>query len=407
MTNHKLFFRLDGKGIEPELIEKFKLRNHSRNLRYSYSENCEVLNFVGFILSDNMMLISLPKHYTTSADLVNMTESDIHLLFNVLLMDQGKNTQNYIGPIEKYESNFPFKSFYSIYRYYLKYGLYKATKTVVKPGYNKKIEWKETLRKSSAIISGNNLVYIPFFSKENRQEHVFLSQCMEYAISYTLKKYSMFVKGKIPIQNVNNYDFFSNREYIISKLKKIYSEIFKDIDKQLVRDLIDFFTFLPEGGDITIKHYNFELIWESMVEKYLNDFFVGVSNEGLVFSDKKIEGKFNFRKQVFYVDKAHPRNRLEPDHYFNDGYQQFIFDSKYYSKVRDLNHKQVAYYTFLRKLAKQTYNALILPTENKSSDLPTPAHFELKESFYAHPDDQIKIWEYYLNMTDAMDNYIK
>lgn len=407
MMKHKLFFRLDGEEIEPELIEKFNLRKDSRNIRYSYSKKCEVLNFVGFIIQDNMLLISLPKHYTYRDNLVNMTETDIYLLFNVLLRDQVKNVKNYIGEIENYESNFPFKSFFSIYRYYTNYGLYKETRTITKPGYNKKIEWKDTIRKSTNIISGNNLIYIPFYSKEIKKEHVFLTECMVYAISYTLKNYSMFVKGKIPTQNFNNFDFFSNREYVLSKLKKIYSEVFKDIDKQLIRDLIDFFSFVPEGGNTTIKHYNFELIWESMVEKYLNDFFVEVVDEGLVFSKQKTNEKFNFKKEVFYVDKAHPRNRLEPDHYFNDGDQQFIFDSKYYSKVHDLNHKQVAYYTFLRKKANQTYNALIVPTENESSPLPTPLHFELKESFYAHPDDQIKIWEYYLNMADAMENYIK
>ena len=88
MMKHKLFFRLDGEEIEPELIEKFNLRKDSRNIRYSYSKKCEVLNFVGFIIQDNMLLISLPKHYTYRDNLVNMTETDIYLLFNVLLRDQ-------------------------------------------------------------------------------------------------------------------------------------------------------------------------------------------------------------------------------------------------------------------------------------------------------------------------------
>lgn len=402
----KYEFRLDGEQIESELIEKFNLKSDSRNLRYSSDKKCEVLNFVGFILQDDMMLICLPKHYTEIEDLVNMNEIDIYRLFNVLLINQSKNTKDYVGIIDGYESNFPFKSFFSIYKYYTKYGLYQETRVVSKPGFSGKIDWKDTMQKSIPIISENKLVYLPVYSKEFKKEHVFLSQCMSYAIGYTLKNYSMFVNGDFPIRDFNNLNFFSNHEYVLSKLKKIYSEIFKDIDKQLVRDLIDFFSFLPEGGNIKIQHYKFNDVWESMVEKYLNNFLVEVRDEGLEFSNSKLNAKFNFKKAKFFVDKAHSKS-IEPDHYFNDGNQQLIFDSKYYSEVKGLDYKQVAYHTILKKKANQTYSALILPTSNKNSDLPTPVHFELEESFYDDNNDKIKIWEYYLNMVEAMDNYIK
>ena len=183
----KYEFRLDGEQIESELIEKFNLKSDSRNLRYSSDKKCEVLNFVGFILQDDMMLICLPKHYTEIEDLVNMNEIDIYRLFNVLLINQSKNTKDYVGIIDGYESNFPFKSFFSIYKYYTKYGLYQETRVVSKPGFSGKIDWKDTMQKSIPIISENKLVYLPVYSKEFKKEHVFLSQCMSYAIGYTLK----------------------------------------------------------------------------------------------------------------------------------------------------------------------------------------------------------------------------
>ncbi len=410
---------------------------------------------------------------------------DIRLLFDVLFTHQVRNVSQYIGSLVDYESNFPFKSFYAIYAYYLKYGLYHEMHTITKPGLKGKIDWKDTIRKSNTVISENNLIYLPLYSKEIRRNDVFLGECMAFAIGYTLRHYSLFISGRFPTINLNQFNFFANKEYTLARLKKVYTELFKDIDKKLVRDLIEFYSLVPEGGNITIKHYNFELIWESIVEKYLNTFFKGVNKklvrdliefyslvpeggnitikhynfeliwesivekylntffkgvnqQGLVFSNQRVGKSYHFKKAVFHVDKAHPNHRLEPDHYYNnkeeqfifdskyyskvydlnhkrlepdhyynDKEEQFVFDSKYYSKVYDLNHKQVAYYTFLKNQAQRTYNALIIPTEKESSPLPTPLHFELDPDFYIHEGDQIKIWEYYLNIADAMRNYIK
>lgn len=403
----KYEFRLDGEEIELRLIERFNLRADPRNLRYSYGKKCEVLNFVGFIIQKDEVLIALPKHYASVNQLDSLGDADIRLLFDVLFTHQVRNVSQYIGSLVDYESNFPFKSFYAIYAYYLKYGLYQEMHTITKPGVKGKIDWKDTIRKSNTVISGNNLIYLPLYSKEIRRNDVFLGECMAFAIGYTLRQYSLFISGRVPTINLNQFNFFANKEYTLARLKKIYTELFKDIDKKLVRDLIEFYSLVPEGGNITIKHYNFELIWESIVEKYLNTFFKGVTQQGLVFSNQRVEKSYHFKKAVFHVDKAHSNHRLEPDHYYNNEEEQFIFDSKYYSKVYDLNHKQVAYYTFLRKKAQRTYNALIIPTEKESSSLPTPLHFELDPDFYTHEDDQIKIWEYYLNIADAMRNYIK
>ena len=62
LTN-KYFF-VDGKSISEELIQKFDLRNNSRNLRFSHTENGDVLNFcelMGLILLSSAVAIqSLP-----------------------------------------------------------------------------------------------------------------------------------------------------------------------------------------------------------------------------------------------------------------------------------------------------------------------------------------------------------
>ena len=402
LTN-KYFF-VDGKSISEELIQKFDLRNNSRNLRFSHTENGDVLNFVGFVILGEEVLISLPKHYAASSQLNEMRYNDINLLFEVLLADQVRNVQNYIGEVKEFESSFPFRAFFGIYRYYQQFGLYHETNIVTRASYSGKISWKDTIRKAANVISENNLVYLPLFIKETQNKQVFISRCMAFAINYTLQTYPMFVKGKAINVGFNNFDFWRNKGYVVGRLKKAYNEVFKDLHKQLVRDLIDFFSSIPEGGNITIKHYNFELVWEAMVEEYLNDYFIGVDDNGLKFSQQRLPSSNKFTKMRFNADKVHPLNRLEPDHYLHNREEQFIFDAKYFSRVYDLNHKQVAYYTFLRNQAHQTYNALILPTYLDSY---SKVHFDLDEKYFAHPDDRLVIWEYYLHMKRAMINFIE
>ncbi|WP_430610441.1 hypothetical protein [Enterococcus sp. DIV0876] len=401
MEKPKIIFRLDGSLIESELIDKFQLRNYARNLRFSYAKKGEVLDFVGFIIQKNEILVSLPKHYSDIDDLKMLSNEDVELLFNVLIQEQVRNVGKYNRDIKEFDSNFPFEAFYSIYQYFQQYGLYQEKKTVAKPGYNGKIFWKDTIRKATNVISNGNLVYLPLFIKETQEKQVFLSGCMAFAINYTLMKFPYFVHGKSPGKHLSNFDFWENRDYVVGKLKRIYTELFKDIHKKLVHDLIDFFLEVPENGSISVKHYNFELVWETMVEKYLNDFFVGFGDGGMMFGEN---GNFQFNKKNFNIDKAHPANRIEPDHYFRNDEIQFIIDAKYYSKIYELNHKQVAYHTFLKKLANKTYNALILPTEGVDH---SKEHFELKEEYYVHSDDKIMIWEYYLNMKNVMNNFIR
>ena len=121
-------FKIDGELIETELIEKFKLRNFSRNLRFSYAKNAEVINFVGFVIQDGEMLVALPKHYTQNVSSLN--RSDIELLFGVLWKDQSRNLQKYVGPVKEFDSSFPFQAFYSIYHFFQHYGLYQEIETI-------------------------------------------------------------------------------------------------------------------------------------------------------------------------------------------------------------------------------------------------------------------------------------
>lgn len=398
MTN--VNFEIDGEEVSNQIIEKYLLKNNTRNLRFSYKTNSDVINFVGFDISNEETLVSFPKHYIDTENKNSLDQEDMSLLFKVLMLDQVKNVENYIGSVKEFESNFPFNSYYGIYKYFQQYGLYQESHSVIKKGYTGKIYWRETIRKANSFINEKNIIYLPLFIKETKNKQVFISECMSFAINYTLKRFPTFVTGKAPKCNYGTFDFLSNKESIVARLKKVHSELFKDIHKKLVYDLIEFFRGIPNGGSIIIKHYNFELAWESIVQEYLNNYFVKIEENGLIFSKEKLERLNSFKKEKFNVDKVHYNHRLEPDHYLKSNNNQYIFDAKYYTSINTLNYKQLGYHAILRSKASKTYSALILPTSK--SNLFNVKHFELKDEYYSEPNDNIIIWECYLNMKYAM-----
>lgn len=397
-------FRIDGGIIENDLIETFHLRENSRNLRYSSDEKKDVLNFVGFIIKNNQMLVSMPKHYCNKENLVMLGENDINLLFNTLLKHQFSQNQSYIGAQDDFDSNYPFKAFFDIYSYFQKYGLYQVIHNVIKPGYSGKIIWKDTLRKSEVIVSKKSIIFAPLYIKKSYTEQVFLSQCMIYVINYTLNQFSSFIKLK-PIQgNIIQTDIFENKDFVISKLHAISSKIFKDHEKKLLLSLLDFFLKVDKGGSIVFKHYNFELVWETMVGQYLNRYFVKMEDNLPIFNTTKKLNQKRFSKGKFYINKVQPTQKIEPDHYYFNDNKQYIFDSKYYTSLNRLDYKQVTYFTILHELTKgDTFSILILPTEKENySEL----FFELDDRYYNNPKDQIIITSTYLNMLNVMKAYI-
>ena len=60
--------------------------------------------------------------------------------------------------------------------------------------------------------------------------------------------------------------FISNKEYIVNELLKLQTSTFNDNLLYLLNNLILFFKEINEGGNIYIKHYNYEMIWEDMVK---------------------------------------------------------------------------------------------------------------------------------------------
>ena len=403
VQNSDIYCVTEGSDI-PESLEKIILQSRDVSIINKNGLERKVISFVGFVINENDILISFPKHF--SIDSKHIVE-DAQLLMEILGNEIQKNKLKYFNYSTNLETNYPFNSFHEIYKYYVKYGLHKVKRNYVETGYNGKIAWKETINKSSKIISKDNLVFLPYKIKRTATESTFLSECMIFAINYTISIFSFFIN--LPSINFNlNYNKFRNKESVLQELYKIRGKTFKDIEIRLIDNLIQFFQNMNKGGNYYIKHYYFSSVWESMVENYLNMHFVGVKRNRLIFDDNNLY-KNNFQKTIFYPNKINEEQNIQPDHFLIKGDIQFIFDSKYYNKIDQLNYKQVAYHFLLRNRVSdesekyiQTISALILPSEKHHQKL----HFVLKDEYNLY-GEEFSIIECYLEIKKLMKLYIE
>lgn len=213
-------------------------------------------------------------------------------------------------------------------------------------------------------------------------------------------------------------DFIANRKYVLRQLYRYKNYIFKDNNKRLLTNLIDFFEQIdkkPKGGSYHFKIRYFDKIWETIVGEYLNNFFVDVrkNDEGiqeLIFNTEFKNAKPRFvieeRDRTFEIENKKDSKRIIPDHYYENEKNIYVFDSKYYQHISELNYKQLAY-TFLignnkEKCKKKIYSALILPGNYKAR-----YNLNIEGTLFAQDNDGCNhILECYLSVKTLMKNYL-
>lgn len=375
-------------------------------------DNKTIVNFVGFITDNkNRTYVSFPKHFS-----VNNLQNDARLIFNCIQAHRQRNPSLYFGKfgMKIYDSSYPFAFFYNIYDYFNKYGLYRKIETKIKSKSGGKINWKSTINKGRKFIINNNYIPFPIYYNNKQYLYNFVTKCMIYVIDYTIDTFPFLVNKKKtgePFPNDNLFLKEENKSIIIHNLRKINSITFKDHEKELINNLILFFLSLKKGGKFYLKHYNFSIIWENMVEKYLDRYFQGVDtnkNNRLIFSQDRNK-KYKFKKITFHPNLANKKQSIQPDHYYEDEENRYIFDAKYYNQVLGINYKQVSYVFFLRdyvgnkstSISKKTYSSLILPFEKRK----TKIHFKMNPRFSKLFEDMI-IGEEYLDIREVIETYL-
>ena len=356
-------------------------------------------NFVGFLTNDDDdMLVVFPKHYR----LINL-EADSSLVFQ-LIRERIQKDALYIGdePSVKYESNFPFAAFFAIYDYFLKYGLYYENNQIVREGSKGKIDWKTIAKRSQKAIVNDRLLFTPLYYREKRRFDTFLTECMAYAINYTIEKFGSLL-GLNGVRYVANRKLLENKDFVLSYLKQEREHAFSDTKANLIASLIEFYNARRVGGDYVLKFYSFDLIWQDIAMEYLSGHFDGIEDTGEIRLVPHHGAHVPFTKGVFHVNALKKEQRIEPDYYYLTDTAQYIFDAKYYNEMTELDYKQLVYMLLLNNREgipgeTITYSALILPSEDRK----TKGHFKIDSTFNSSIPD-IAINEEYLDIREVVE----
>lgn len=416
MGKIKYFVVQDGAEVNKSIKIKFNKSLSNDDTR----DNDKKWNFVGFIVQKNEMLVSFPKHYYAEDQLLQInkkiSESDmfvkslekkIKLLFKTI-QKGNKNIENKnkrLGHLkEKQERDtpnigYPFKAYFGVYNHFKRFGLYHDENIVKKFGYKGNIQWKDTIRKSNSIFSEDNVIFTPLVIKEKLMDEVFITHAMAYVIDSTLEKFRVILDGTRTGYKVNPNEF-KNEKAVISRLRKIKEKTFKDVYKKLIDNLIDFFKNAETGTKRQyIKIYNFNNIWEDIIETYLVEHFENVTSlENISNLEQDIKSleivKFTsekrknpFKKTIFKIDtRSGVERTLEPDHYWFDEENKirYIFDSKYKDKMDTYDEKQLQYHysTFMFKNTKKDGQPELIDFDGSNVEIHNIAFVPTAEESY-------------------------
>lgn len=412
------FYGQDGEIADQNLIKLFELG--TSELRHSDKLNADVFDIVGFIYNNNKILVVFPKNYYTKTDIDRFNQSnlslnyDIRLLYNVIKKYRETENTNavartYMGARDGYFADYPFKSFYEVYDYFQKYGLYKKKEIRIVEGALGRVSWKDTIRKSNKLISNGNLIFSPLYTYKKNYNDVFLTECMAFIIDHTIDFFSDFLTIKKTMFRYC-FDFLNNINYVIRQLNMYQSRMFKDTEKHLVMNMIEFFEQFNKksnGGKVHVKIRYFDMIWQCMISKYLNKHFAGIdpSNGSAIFDESLSNSVLSFSNKRFSdIDLSDNNFYIDVDHIAYKNNVLYIFDSKYYSEIKDLNYKQLAYNEILRYYYPNTVeinNILFLPGLD-NADL----HFSYAPNCIGNRTFGTKIVEQYISPKKVMKSYL-
>lgn len=395
----------DGEVFDSEKLNDFQINNLLRS-----TNGTTTINFVGVIVSRNHTLLSFPKHF--DHEKLSLEEKKKYAKSIASLLVKGSSTTN---PRQKdaKSNEFPMERYLAIVDYYKKYGIYNKKIRVENKANQGRPNWKKTIRKSQKIIQDNGIVFLPVISVKNKNNSVFLSDCMQFILSYTYEQYSDILNFLLPYKNFPSDNIFKNFKACVRKLKLIKNRYFKDTEKELIQAMISYFEWIStRNGILAVTTTDFPLYWESMVHIFLNKTFSGIENNKIKLSE---EPTHRFDKQSENTETKENREHsqtqgfsIEFDHFSisNSKDEIVLFDSKYMKSISELNYKQAFYYYFLKaKYPKAIiHNGLIAPTHGDPYD---KVHIDRTwidgvtvEKGYS---DGLKIMVHYLNLKNVID----
>ena len=387
----------DGQTVDKDFVNSWELFDYCDQYNGSLT-----ISFVGAIIKNDKILFSFPKHYKVDNDEYNQISCMKQILYIL-----SKSKASYASFDKGIKGEFPIKAYLGILMHYKKYGLYLSNEQYYENGYAGNIDWNRTINKSNKIIQKKGVMFFPFTIKRTRDKSVFISECMNYALS-DASRYKKFINTIMPYEYNNENNIFKNLRYVLIELKRIRNLYFKDIEKRLINNLIEYIEWKSITRDnfrlITLK---FENYWEVMINEYLNDGFCRIEEDQIIWGENK-QDKFS-KPEMECVESVEKRlqhsgkspYKIQYDHIFidDDNHKIVLFDSKYFNaEVDQLNYKQLFYHYNLKQKYPEflIYNGLLLPTEKNYY---TKIHVDRTDL------DGVKIVEHYINLKLVLDHY--
>ena len=243
----------------------------------------------------------------------------------------------------------------------------------------------------------------------------FISECMEYILYEVNLKFKDLLNNVVPYLKFPNNKIFYSPELCYKNLKSIQNKYFKDSEKKLIDSLIMYFNWKSNEKNFKMITNKFENCWENMIHYYLNNYFIGINEEDMsMIKSKEKNNNIKFEKSKSeYLEEKEKGYSIEFDHIsINDNEKIiYLFDSKYFKEdISSFNYKQAMYYYYLKNLYENKgyiiYNGLIIPTDD---DDKIKKHIDREkiENIETDKRDGLKIIEYYLNLKNIIDLYLK
>ncbi len=419
----------DAEVASDNIIETFNLSEKKEDIRYRKEQ--AYYNFVGICIKHDKVLIVFPKHtYSCQGNSFDKF-TDAKLLFNVIFkylsQNSGKNKGNdYAGALPNLDSTFPFYEVNRVFEYYHKFGLYKNRETIVSEKSGNEYYWHKILNDSQPFLSNGGIIYAPLFRKKFNDKYNFVSKAMSFVINYSIQLLPFIFSGSTFVKTFQNYESeFKDFSFVVKQLESILRSTFKDIDRQLISCLIEFFKSRNKSSmDEHIKIRCFDMIWQEMVEKYLNMYFRSISKKGIPeFNATPLRSpncQYFTEEKTESIDSSKNKWTIRMDHYHIDDDYQLIFDSKYYENESGLNYKQVTYHNEMMKKFRlntnptlnkiKTVSALFFPGDNGIKE-----HYKTSKKYLSLnsdnvpiiKSDEVVIWSVYLNVKRMMEIYVR
>lgn len=426
-----VYYGQDGAKVSKKIYEKFQNSWDLGDIRFNKNKNCNLFDFVGLVVTKNSRLVVFPKHTfdeneinnnLISTDILKKTEKVLFETIVKFSKTSNANPRRVISEARKRTiTEYPFMEFLAIYDYYEKYGLYSKIRNNVKKGQKGNYSWKEIISKSNFFFSGRDLIFDPMYTNVKNKEFSYVTKAMSYVINETLNNFYFVIEGKRAPKIYESEKEFMDNNYVIRKLSIELKNMRKDIDKVLLKNLIDFFEFRKKelnGKSIRIDYFN--LIWQEMVHNYLSQHKITTVTEGnnfnFVFTKvAEVRNKFSSTKKCS-VDISEHKFQINFDHYYFDEEKkiQWIFDSKYFDDEKHLNYKQIAYQEFMSKKFREsnivTYSGLIFPSNSNEQKI----HFKLNPDLFItneqgiekYNGDELITHSIFLDVIGLMEKYI-